>query len=212
MWKEGVLDQRRMAGTFQMLRSQDLVWSRGIHEYLMGDRVPMTDLMAWNADTTRMPFAMQSQYLRRLFLGNDLAQGRFEVDGNPVHVEDITAPVFALGTMTDHVAPWRSVFKVTRMFESDVTFVLTSGGHNAGVISEPGNNRRSFQVLDLKHGGVHPNPGSWSAEVKKISGSWWPAWTDWLAQHSGPQTTLPPARSQDHPPLCPAPGTYVHQK
>jgi polyhydroxyalkanoate synthase subunit PhaC len=212
MWKEGVLDQRRMAGAFQMLRSQDLVWSRMIREYLMGERAPTSDLMAWNADTTRMPFVMQSQYLRRLFLGNDLAQGRFEVEGGAVHVEDITVPVFALGTVADHVAPWRSVFKVTRMFESDVTFVLTSGGHNAGVISEPGNKRRSFQALDLKHGSAHPNPDSWSAEAGKVSGSWWPVWTDWLKERSGPKTALRPAESRSYPPLCAAPGTYVHQR
>jgi polyhydroxyalkanoate synthase subunit PhaC len=212
MWKDGFLDQRRMAGAFQMLRSQDLVWSRMIREYLLGERPPMTDLMAWNADATRMPSLMQSQYLRGLFLGNDLAQGRFDVGGSPVHTEDIGAPVFALGTVTDHVAPWRSVFKVTRMFESDVTFVLTSGGHNAGVVSEPGNKKRTFQALDLKHGSAHPNPDSWAANAEKIQGSWWPAWTRWLARHSGPQTALPPAESKNFPPLCSAPGEYVHQK
>jgi polyhydroxyalkanoate synthase subunit PhaC len=212
MWKDGFLDQHRMASAFQMLRSQDLVWSRVIREYLIGERPPMTDLIAWNADATRMPRLMQSQYLRSLFLGNDLAQGRFEVGGSPVHIADIRAPVFALGTMTDHVAPWRSVFKVTRMFESDVTFVLTSGGHNAGVVSEPGNKRRSYQLLDLKHGSAHPNPDSWSANAGQIPGSWWPAWTDWLAQRSGPQSALPPAESKSYLPLCPAPGTYVLQR
>ena len=212
MWKDGFLDQRRMAGAFQMLRSQDLVWSRMIREYLMGERPPMTDLMAWNADTTRMPSLMQSQYLRSLFLGNDLAQGRFEVGGSPVHIADIRAPVFALGTVTDHVAPWHSVFKVTRMFESDVTFVLTSGGHNAGVVSEPGNSRRSFQVLDQMHGSAHPNPDSWAARAEHVQGSWWPAWTEWLAKRSGSLTALPPGASKTFPQICPAPGTYVRQR
>ena len=98
MWEQGFLDSRQMAGAFQMLRSNDLVWSRMIHEYLMGERQPMTDLMAWNADATRMPYRMHSEYLRKLFLDNDLAEGRFAAGGRPIALADIRVPVFAVGT------------------------------------------------------------------------------------------------------------------
>jgi polyhydroxyalkanoate synthase len=108
MWRQGYLDSRQMAGAFSLLRSNDLIWSYAVHEYLMGEREPMIDLMAWNADATRLPFRMHSQYLRRLFLDNDLAEGRFKAAGRPIALSDIKAPIFAVGTQTDHVATmWR---------------------------------------------------------------------------------------------------------
>jgi len=214
MWQEGYLAQRQMAGAFQMIRSQDLVWSRLIGEYLMGERPQMTDLMAWNADATRMPYRMHSQYLRSLFLHNDLAQGRFTVDGRPIHIEDIAAPVFAVGTVTDHVAPWRSVFKLVHILDTDVDFVLTSGGHNAGIVAEPGNPRRTYRLLEYRHGTPHPAPDGWMKTAEEHPGSWWPAWFAWLARRSGEATVpgraagggLPSYRS-----IADAPGTYVLQ-
>ena len=147
MWEQGFLDTKQMAGTFQLLRSNDLVWSRMVNEYMRGERAPMIDLMAWNADTTRMPFRMHSEYLRRLFLDNDLAEGRYLVDGKAVALTDIRAPIFAVGTTRDHVAPWRSAYKIHLLTDTDVTFVLTTGGHNAGIVSEPGRDGRSYQVM-----------------------------------------------------------------
>src|SRR5215468_2664502 len=107
MWEQGFLDSRQLAGTFRLLHSNDLVWSRMVHEYLMGERAPMTDLMAWNADATRMPYRMHSEYLRKLFLDNDLAEGRFVAGSEPIALSDIRLPIFAVGTLQDHVAPWR---------------------------------------------------------------------------------------------------------
>ena len=111
MWEQGYLEAGQMAGAFQLLRSNDLIWSKLMRSYLMGERPPTFDLLAWNADATRMPYRMHSEYLRKLFLQNDLAEGRYHVGGHPVTVNDIRVPVFALATETDHVAPWRSVFK-----------------------------------------------------------------------------------------------------
>ena len=210
MWSEGFLDQRRMAGAFQMLRSQDLIWSRIVREYLLGERPAMSDLMTWNADATRMPYRMQSEYLRQLYLGNDLSQGRFQVDGRPVHVEDIKVPVFTLGTVTDHVAPWHSVFKLTHLLDTDVDFVLTSGGHNAGVVSEPGHRGRSYKRLQHVSGQPHPDPETWSASAATVDGSWWREWADWLALHSGAGIPPPPGGGTGrYRPVCAAPGTYV---
>ncbi|GIL00726.1 MAG: poly-beta-hydroxybutyrate polymerase [Alphaproteobacteria bacterium] len=211
MSASGYLDQRQMAGTFRMLRSQDLVWSRLVSEYLMGDSQPMTDLMTWNADATRMPYRMHSQYLRQLFLNNDLAQARYMVDGRRIHVEDIDVPVFAVGTVTDHVAPWRSVFKLTHLLDTDVDFVLTSGGHNAGIVSEPGHPNRSFRRLEYRHGEPHADPDTWLHGARQEEGSWWPAWAEWLAARSEEPMELPTMGSRACPPLCEAPGTYVLQ-
>lgn len=209
MWSEGYLDQRRMAGAFQMLRSQDLVWSRMVHDYLMGERAPMSDLMAWNADATRMPYRMHSEYLRRLYLGNDLAQGRFPVDGHPVHLESITAPVFAVGTLTDHVAPWRSVFKMTRLLHTDIDFVLTNGGHNAGIVAEPGHPRRAFRHLAFVHGTARPDADRWMETTEETKGSWWPTWAGWLRSRSGASIAARDTAGAGLEPICPAPGKYV---
>ena len=135
MAAQGFLETRQMAGAFQMLRSNDLIWSRTLRDYLLGRRAPMTDLMAWNADATRMPYRMHSDYLRRLFLGNDLTAGRCQVGGRAVSLGDIDVDLFAVSTHDDHVAPWRSVYKLHLFTESELCFVLASGGHNVGVIN-----------------------------------------------------------------------------
>jgi polyhydroxyalkanoate synthase len=146
MWDKGYLDGKQMAGAFQMLNSRDLIWSRRVREYLLGERQTFNDLMAWNADVTRMPYRMHSEYLRKLYLDNDLAEGRYRVGGRPVALADIEVPMFIVGTVRDHVAPWPSVYKMHLLSDAELTFVLTSGGHNAGVVSEPGHPRRSFQI------------------------------------------------------------------
>lgn len=212
MWQSGYLDQRYMSGAFQMLRSQDLIWSRMVREYLMGDRPDMTDLMAWNADATRMPYRMQSEYLRKLFLGNDLAQGRFRVDGRPIQLEYLEVPVFAVGTTTDHVAPWHSVFKLVHLLDTEVDFVLTTGGHNAGIVSEIGHPHRSYQILRHPRATPSPDPEAWAETAARKPGSWWPEWTAWLSKISGKPTAPPPIGRAPYKPLYPAPGTYVLQR
>jgi polyhydroxyalkanoate synthase len=210
MWEQGYLDTRQMAGAFQMLRSNDLVWSRMIRTYLMGEREPMTDLMAWNADATRLPYRMHSEYLRHLFLDDDFAEGRYQVDGRPVAIGDISVPVFAVGTERDHVAPWRSVYKINLLADGPVTFLLTRGGHNAGIVSEPGHDGRHYRISSRADGAHYMDPETWLAVTPVEEGSWWPAWLDWLARHGGADQVHPPALgAEGYPPLLDAPGRYV---
>jgi polyhydroxyalkanoate synthase len=184
-----------------------------VRDYLMGERQPMTDLMAWNADATRMPYRMHSQYLRRLFLDNDLAEGRYVAGGRPVALSDIRAPIFAVGTERDHVAPWRSVYKLHLLTDTEVTFLLTSGGHNAGIVSEPGHPRRYYRVATKSANDHYVDPDLWATTVVARNGSWWLEWVAWLDARSGAMTALPSIGAPDagYRPLCDAPGTYVHQ-
>ncbi len=211
MGEQGFLDGRQMAGAFQLLRSNDLVWSRVVREYLMGERQPMTDLMAWNADATRLPYRMHSDYLRRLFLNNDLAEGRFFVAGKPVVLSDIRVPIFAVGTVRDHVAPWRSTYKIHLQTDTEVTYLLTTGGHNVGIVSEPGRGGRSFQLMTKKPDDQYLDPQTFLTEVPRKEGSWWPEWVGWLKVRSGGSIVPPPisALESDYTPLGDAPGIYV---
>jgi polyhydroxyalkanoate synthase len=214
MWEQGYLDTKQMAGAFQLLRSNDLVWSRNMREYLMGERTPMFDLMAWNADPTRMPYRMHSEYLRQLYLNNDLAEGRFEVDGRPVSITDIREPLFVVGTERDHIAPWRSVYKWHHLSDTEVTFVLANGGHNAGIVSEPGHSHRHYRMSTSRADDFYVPPDEWAATMPRQPGSWWPAWIGWLGERSREGASPPPLGGVKKaiPALCDAPGTYVHQR
>jgi len=219
MDERGYLDSRQMAGAFHMLRSNDLVWTRMVHDYFLGrSRMPI-DIMAWNADATRMPAAMHSEYLRRFFLENAFSRGAYKVDGRAAIFSDVRCPVFAVGTETDHIAPWRSVFKIHQLADTEVTFALTSGGHNGGTVSEPGHPRRHHRIAtkaDLDH---YADPDEWLAATPDKQGSWWMSWLDWLNQRADgarvaarkPKRASAPANSLLAPrgTLPQAPGEYV---
>jgi polyhydroxyalkanoate synthase subunit PhaC len=211
MWEQGFLDAKQMAGAFQMLRSNDLVWSLVLRRYLMGQREPLSDLMAWNADATRLPYRMHSEYLRRLFLDNDLAEGRYVAGGRPVALTDIRVPVFAVGTVWDHVAPWRSTYKIHLLVDTAVTYVLASGGHNAGIVSEIGRPGLFHQAMTRNADDRHVDADTWLATAPHHEGSWWPTYLEWLAGHSGAPVAPPPmgAGAVGYAVLCDAPGTYV---
>jgi polyhydroxyalkanoate synthase len=214
MWSRGYLDSSQMGGAFEILRSNDLVWSRILTEYLMGERAPMNDLMAWNADGTRMPYAMHSQYLRRLFLDDDLAEGKYKVDGRAISLSALRKPMFIVGTERDHVAPWKSVHKIHMLSPASIRFVLTSGGHNAGIVSEPGHRGRRYSVLDRVEDGPVLDAEEWLTRAEPHEGSWWTAWGEWLVDHSSEPVPPPPMGSPDkgYPALYPAPGHYVKER
>ncbi|MET0164916.1 MAG: alpha/beta fold hydrolase [Vicinamibacterales bacterium] len=214
MWDHGVLDTKQMTGAFKILRSNDLVWSKMMREYLLGERDPVTDLGTWNADQTRLPYRMHSQYLRGLFLENRLTAGRYAVEGRVIALKDIDAPMFVVGTETDHIAPWRSVYKVQLFTDNELTFLLTNGGHNAGIVSEPGHRGRSYRIATRKNGDSYIDSDTWLTRAEPGDGSWWPAWAAWLESKSDAERVAPPsigAPSRGLMPLCPAPGIYVHE-
>lgn len=209
MWEQGYLDTKQMAGSFQMLRSYDLIWSKMVQDYMHGKQRGMIALLAWNADATRMPYKMHSEYLEQLFLNNDFAEGRFSVEGNHIVAQNIHIPAFVVSTEKDHVAPWKSVYKTHLLLNSDITFVLTNGGHNAGIVSEPGHPGRSYRISERNRSDFYIDPKTWLEETPVQQGSWWEAWQQWLVQHSSSVKVAPPKMQSNLPN---APGTYVLQK
>jgi len=215
MWEKGYLGHKQVSGGFQLLKSADLIWSKMVREYYLGHREPMFDLMAWNADGTRMPYRQHSEVLRRLYVDNELFQGKYLVGGRAISISNIHCPIFAVAAVADHVAPWRSVYKLHLQSDSTaLTFVLTSGGHNVGIINEPGHPRRSYQISVCREGERFLDAETWQQRTPKQEGSWWPAWQQWLVEHSSGNEVAPAMGATDkgYAALCDAPGTYVFQQ
>ena len=212
MYKAGVLESERMGAAFALLRSRDLLWTPAVTQYVRGERPKLNDLMAWNADGTRMPWRMHSEYLERLYLKNEFALGTFTVEGARIDLKSVTVPMFVVGTETDHVAPWRSVFKTRSLTRStDYTFLLTSGGHNAGIVSGPVHPKRRHRLLTSTEVSDVPTPEEWLKRAPLHEGSWWPTWEAWLSLHSSAQQRpARPVTVEGDTPAEDAPGRYVH--
>jgi polyhydroxyalkanoate synthase len=211
MAEKGYLGGRQMAGSFTFLHARELYWAPRVRTYGLGEAESPNDLMAWNADVTRMPAAMHGEYLRRCYLHNEIAEGRFPVKGRPVALDDIRAPLFVVGTEKDHVSPWRSVYKIHRLTRTELTFVLTNGGHNAGIVSEPGHAGRHHAVLVRQPSDPVLDPVAWQAAAPRRDGSWWVTWNDWLVAHGSPSTVK--ARTPSVAAVvCDAPGRHVHMR
>lgn len=210
MARTGYLSGRQMAGSFQFLNSRDLVWSRITRRYLLGQDEVGNDMMSWNADVTRLPERMHSEYLSSLFLNNALAAGHYRVDGRSVALMDIKAPMLVVGTVRDHVSPWKSVYKIHLLTDTDTTFILAAGGHNAGIVSEPGHPHRSYQIATREHGSDWTEPDEWIATAPMHEGSWWQAMHAWLRERSGKRVAAPSIKPADV--VCNAPGEYVMKR
>ncbi|NYS26076.1 polyhydroxyalkanoic acid synthase [Rhodobacteraceae bacterium 2376] len=208
MWSQGYLDRPQMSGAFAAIRSEDLIWSRAVRRYFLGEPDLPTDIGVWVNDTTRMPARMHSEYLRGIFLENRITAGRFAVEGRVIALKDIEVPMFVVATETDHIAPWRSVWKTALFTDCDLTFVLTKGGHNTGILSEPGHPRRHYRIGHRTAGAHYQGPDRWLAAHEPQKGSWWLEWADWLKTHSGDTGAPPEVKSRG---LGDAPGSYVLQ-
>ena len=207
MARTGYLSGKQMAQSFQFLNARDLVWAKNTKRYLMGVNDFATDMTSWNADVTRLPEKMHLEYLNKLFLNNELSMGYFQFEGQGIALMDIQSPLLVVGAERDTVSPWRSVYKIHLLTNVDTTFILASGGHNAGIVSEPGHPKRHYQIHAVEKGHGWLDPSTYLERASKKEGSWWPAMRDWMAHLSD---DLVPAR-QIHPSraLRKAPGRNV---
>jgi polyhydroxyalkanoate synthase len=213
MNEAGVLSGREMGDTFNMLRSNDLIWGVAVNRYLLGKDAPAFDLLYWNSDATRIPRATHSYYLRQMYVANNLAKpDALEVNGVPIDLGRVTLDTYCVATQEDHIAPWRSVYSMTRLFGGETTFRLGASGHIAGIISPPAK-KKAVWWGDAPGSANPPEPDAWLGAAPKHEGSWWPDWTAWLAERSPEQVDAPESSgSRRYAPLTDAPGTYVLER
>jgi polyhydroxyalkanoate synthase len=207
MRREGVLEGASMAGTFDVLRANDLIFNYVVSNWLMGQDPPAFDILAWNGDSTRMPAAMHAFYLRNFYVDNKLAAGTLEIAGKTIDLSAIKAPTYVVSAINDHIVPWESSYKTTGLVSGPVRFVLSSGGHIAGIVNPPGP-KAWYQVAPTDDA-LPADPGVWRTAAERRSGSWWEDWAAWSADHSGPLQDPPGMGSERYPVLGDGPGTYV---
>jgi polyhydroxyalkanoate synthase len=207
MQREGVLEGASMAGTFDVLRANDLIFNYVVSNWLMGQDPPVFDILAWNADSTRMPAAMHAFYLRNFYVENKLAAGTLEIAGKAIDLSAIKAPTYVVSAINDHIVPWESSYKTTGLVSGPVRFVLSSGGHIAGIVNPPGP-KAWYQVAPTDDA-LPRTAAAWRAAAERRAGSWWEDWASWSEEHSGPMQDPPGMGSERHPVLGDGPGTYV---
>jgi len=205
MASTGYLPADSMAGTFDLLRANDLIFNYVGPNWLEGKTPPAFDILAWNGDSTRMPAAMHSYYLRHFYLGNELARGELEVLGERISLKEVTSDAFIVAAENDHIAPWKTSFTSTQLLGGDVTFTLSTAGHIAGVVNPPSPKAKHWVASDE----AAADPEVWRQRATEVQGSWWETWTEWIGERAGGMRTPPPTGSEAHPPLGDAPGTYV---
>lgn len=213
MWEQGYLDRPQMARAFATIRAEDVIWTRAVQRYYLGREDVATDIAVWLSDTTRMPATMHSQYLRGLFLENRLTAGRFAVEGRTIALKDLSVPLFVVGTESDHIVPWRPVYKTKLFTDCDLTFVLTKGGHNSGILSESGHKGRHYRISHRPGGALYMGADAWLAQAETTPGSWWPGWVVWLRSLGGDLVEPPRTGTTDKGLTAhgAAPGSYVLQ-
>jgi polyhydroxyalkanoate synthase subunit PhaC len=214
MWAQGYLDRRQVAGGLQILRSNDLVWSRTLRQYLLGETLRASDLTVWNSDRMRLPALMHIEFLRKIVLENQLMQGALVANDAPVSLANIRVPVFVMAATKDHIVPWRASYKLHLQADTNITFVLTSGGHASGLISPPTQSGKSFQIFTQRDYQTYLDPDTWQQIAEFKEGSWWPTWSAWLTQHSSADALPPPMGHEEggYAPITPAPGAYVMER
>jgi len=211
MNERGYLEGSEMANTFNMLRANDLIWSFVINNYLLGKEPFPFDLLYWNSDSTRMPAAMHSFYLRNMYQKNLLSKpGGIELDGVPIDLTAVKTPGFILSTREDHIAPWKSTFVATQLYQGPVKFVLAASGHIAGVVNPPAAKKYGHWVGNEKSGKDYPSdPDAWLTKAENRPGSWWPEWRQWLKQYDDGEVPARKPGSGKLKAIEDAPGSYV---
>jgi len=207
----GYLDGKNMAGTFNMLRANDLLWRYVVSNYMLGQEPPAFALLYWNNDSTRIPGKVHSFLLREFFLHNKLQQpGALKVLGEGIDLGKVRTPVYAVAASNDHIVPWQGAYQINELMRSPVRFVLTEGGHIAGVINPPGTKRKRRHWVKTEEQQMEAQ--AWLESAEPVVDSWWTDWIPWLRKQSGRKTTPPPMGSEAYPPIMDAPGTYVLEK
>jgi len=213
MAKKGYLDGEEMAGAFRLLRSNSLIWHYWVKSYLMGEQLQSFDVLFWNTDTTRMPEAMHSYYLREMYLHNNLVKrDQLTIGGESIDLNRITQPLYAVTAEEDHIAPWQQCYLIRRDIhpEAPVRFVRSTSGHILGIVNPPVSPpKRSYWVAEPE---ANDDSEHWLAQAEKKPGSWWPDWTAWLHARTGDMVSAYATTSRQFPALADAPGTYVLEK
>lgn len=213
MGKKGYLPGSDMATTFDLLRANDLIFNYWVSRWMLGEDPPAFDLLVWNEDSTRMPAAMHTKYLRDLYGKNLLSAGDFEICGAAVDLKKFTGSVYIVGAINDHIVPWKTSYRGAQLFGRDARFILSNGGHIAGIVNPP-SAKSWYQVLGSptakKPTALPETADQWRESAKRVDRSWWQDWAEWSSARAGAQQSPPPMGSSMHPPLTPAPGTYVH--
>ncbi len=213
MMERGYLDNRKMANMFNLLRSNDLIWSNVVNNYLLGQKPPAFDLLYWNADGTRMARAAHSFYLRNTYLENNLIKpGKVEVKGRKIDLGTIGGEIYAVGAEKDHIVPWYSAWKIGQISNANTRFALANSGHIAGMINPPSKGKGKHWVNEDGDAGSVSSAEEWRASATEHEGSWWEDWTNWLEPFSGDEVDPPKMGSDDYPPIEDAPGSYVKEK
>jgi polyhydroxyalkanoate synthase len=208
MAREGYLDGKAIGASFRTLRANSLIWHYWVHNYLYGESPPRFDILYWNVDTTRLPAAMHSFYLREFYLNNRLTQPHALIlGGHPIDLGAITQPLYIVGTEQDHITPWKSTFRTCGLVNGPVRYVLATSGHILGIISPPVDPpKRRYWVGNVNG---ESDPEIWRSETEKILGSWWEDWVKWLDPQCGERREPPTLGTHHYPRLTDAPGTYV---
>ncbi|MGH3822202.1 MAG: PHA/PHB synthase family protein [Pseudonocardiaceae bacterium] len=209
MARKGYLPADSMATTFNLLRGRDLVWNYVVNNWLLGEEPAPFDILSWNADSTRMPATMQTEYLRLLYLKNQLAKGKLELAGERLELSRISQDSYFISAERDHIALWKAVYAGARLMGGTVRFMLSNSGHIAGVVNPP-NPKSKHWVGSAET--LPEDPEIWRKEATEVAKSWWLDWTPWIGERAGQQRTPPPMGSAKYPPLEGAPGSYVLEK
>jgi polyhydroxyalkanoate synthase len=211
MMERGYLDNRKMANMFNLLRSNDLIWSNVVNNYLLGQKPPAFDLLYWNSDGTRMARDAHSFYLRNTYLENNLVKpGKVEIKGRKIDLGKIEGDIYAVGAEKDHIVPWDSAWKVSKITNGTTRFTLANSGHIAGMINHP--NKGKGRYWATENGDAFDIAEAWREKAKEHEGSWWEDWTKWLEDRSGKKVKPPEMGSENYPPIVDAPGSYVLEK